>query len=175
MAAELVDQLELAVAEALFAGVADTFGRVPQRVELGVDMDECLDAFRTLQSAEAWAAHGRWITEARPTLGPATEARFRAASEVTPAQVTSASAVRDRISDLVRSATADGTVLIGPAAAGAAPRRDGLDPVADRVRASTRSAPCRAPRPGLLMGAGSPRPVRRSARRLRLGSERPLR
>ena len=137
MAAELVDQLELAVAEALFASVADTFGRVPQSVELGVEMDECLDAFRTLQSAEAWAAHGRWITEARPTFGPATEARFRAASEVTSAQITSASAVRDRISDVVRSATADGTVLIGPAAAGAAPRRDGHDPVADRVRAST--------------------------------------
>lgn len=137
LAAELVDLLDDDVADALLAGVRVHFGDVTKRVVLGVDMEECLAAFRTLQGAEAWSAHGAWITTARPRLGPATAARFRAASQVTPEQLARASEVRDRVRSAVVAACADGTVLVGPAAAGAAPRRDGTDPVNDPVRADT--------------------------------------
>lgn len=134
---ELVDLLAPDVAGALLAGISERFGGVPDRLVLGVDMDECLAAFRTLQSAEAWAAHGDWISRSGPTLGPATAARFKAASEVTRDQVVEARAVRERVRSAVVEATAGGTVLVGPGAAGAAPTREGHDPVSDRVRTDT--------------------------------------
>ena len=137
LAAELVDVLDPEVADALLAGVAARFGSVPDRVELGVDMDECLATFRTLQGAEAWAQHGAWITEADPDLGPATRYRFDVASEVTAADVVAAQPVRERVRTAVLAATADGTVLLGPPAAGVAPEPSRHDEESERVRADT--------------------------------------
>jgi amidase len=137
LAAELVDVLDPDVAEALLAGVAARFGSVPDRVSLALDMDECLATFRTLQGAEAWAEHGAWITATDPDLGPATRYRFEVASTVTAADVAAALPVRDRVRAAVHAATADGTVLIGPAAAGAAPEPARHDEESERVRADT--------------------------------------
>lgn len=137
IAAELFDVLDPEVATALHLAVSERFGGVPEELTLGVDLDECLAAFRTLQGAEAWAVHGEWITAARPALGPATAARFLAASKVTPAQVAEAQEVRDRVRSAVRSATDGGTVLVAPPAAGAAPLRDESSAAGERVRADT--------------------------------------
>lgn len=134
---ELFEVLDPAVAGALLTGVTMLFGEEPEHVTIGVDLEECLAAFRTLQGAEAWAEHGDWITTTRPHLGPATAERFRVASEVTPERVGAAQTVRDRVADAAGSATGDGTVLIGPAAAGPAPLRGvgGADP--ERIRTDT--------------------------------------
>ncbi len=137
LAAELVDVLDPEVADALLAGVAARFGSVPERVELGVDMDECLATFRTLQGAEAWAEHGAWITAADPDLGPATRYRFDAAPKVPAADVAAAQPVRERVRTAVLAATADGTVLLGPPAAGVAPEPSRHDEESERVRADT--------------------------------------
>lgn len=134
---ELFDVVESDVAAALRSAVHDRFGEMPERVELGVDLDDCLDAFRTLQGAEAWAAHGEWITSSGPVLAPATAARFEAASKVTAAQVAGAQEVRDRVRSAFRSATAGGTVLVAPPAAGGAPLRGGTSSAGERVRAET--------------------------------------
>ncbi|WUW19468.1 amidase family protein [Streptomyces sp. NBC_01463] len=40
------------------------------------------DAFTTVQAAEVWRAHGRWITRARPEFGPNVAARLRMAGRV---------------------------------------------------------------------------------------------
>lgn len=147
IAAELIDMLDSDVAAALEVAARDRFGELPERVELGIDLDECLAAFRALQGAEAWAEHGEWITSSCPNLGAATAARFRAASEVTAERVAAAAAVRDRVRFAVHAATADGAVLIGPPAAGVAPQRESLDAAgaggvagsvdAERLRADT--------------------------------------
>lgn len=137
VAAELVDAVDRDVADALVSAVGERFGYAPEQIVLGVDMDECLTAFRTLQGAEAWAVHGEWITSARPALGPATEDRFRAASLVTPDQVTQATTVRDRVRASVLRATEDGVVIVAPPAAGGAPVRGGYDTGSERVRSDT--------------------------------------
>ena len=138
--AELMDLIGppgTAARDALEGAVLDRFGAAVPTIRLGCDMDECLATFRTLQGAEAWAEHGDWITSTRPHLGPATAERFRVASEVTPERVGAAQTVRDRVADAAGSATGDGTVLIGPAAAGPAPLRGvgGADP--ERIRTDT--------------------------------------
>jgi len=137
VAAELFEVLDAELADELLAAVALQFGGQPERVALGVDLHECLVAFRTLQGAEAWAAHGEWITSARPVLGPATADRFDAASRVTPEQVALAREVRSRVRAAVMRATEGGTVLVAPPAAGPAPLRRTSSAVDDRVRADT--------------------------------------
>ena len=67
--ADLVEQL-LALAHRL--------GVVAEPLPLGVDLGAAVDAFRTLQGAEAWATHGDWITETNPNFG-GIAARFAAA------------------------------------------------------------------------------------------------
>jgi amidase len=90
-------------------------------IDLGIDLDEAAAAFRTLQGAEAWRSHGAWITEQQPHFGPGIAARFRAASMVTAEQVAAAEPVRRRVAQVLHAATAGGTVLVMPAAAGVAP------------------------------------------------------
>jgi amidase len=96
---------------------------------LDVDLDEALKAQRILQQFEAWQTHGRWIMERKPTLGPGIAARFHAASLVTADEVTPARHVADRIRRHVHHRLLGDdqslTVLVLPAAAGVAPRRDG--------------------------------------------------
>jgi amidase len=93
-------------------------------VELGVDLDAAVTAFRHLQGRESWTAHGEWITAARPQLGRGVAARFAAAALVTDEEVAEANAVRALVRAAVCDATRDGTVLVIPGAAGAAPLPD---------------------------------------------------
>ena len=54
-------------------------------------------------------------------MGPGIAARFQLASQITPDVVDRADVVRAVVRDAVVRATADGTILVQPAAAGAAP------------------------------------------------------
>jgi amidase len=126
------------------AGWAD-----PVAVELGVDLEAAVDAFRVLQGHEAWAEHGGWITSARPAMGPGITERFAAASRVTPDEVGPAQVVRDMVRAVIAEATAGGRVLLAPAAAGAAPRID--EPAG--LRAGTRARTLRLTCLGGLSGA----------------------
>ncbi|MFC7755638.1 amidase family protein [Tsukamurella soli] len=89
-----------------------------------------VERFRTLQAAEFWRAHGRWITEVRPRLGPDVAGRVRIAAGIrvddAAAAADSVGRARARLRDLVRS-----TVLVMPTAPGAAPAAD--DAERDRV------------------------------------------
>jgi len=93
-------------------------------VELGIHLDAALDAFRTLQGRESWEVHGEWITRAKPALGTGVASRFAAAARITDEEVADALAVRAVVRAAVCEATRDGTVLILPGAAGAAPPSD---------------------------------------------------
>jgi len=135
--AELMDLVGPAETAVLRSAIRERFGEEVQTVRLGVDVDECVATFRTLQGAEAWAAHGGWISTAHPVLGANTAHRFDAASRVTQEQVERAGPIRERIRRAVLDATSDGTVLLAPAAAGPAPIRDGYGPEAERIRADT--------------------------------------
>jgi len=113
-------------------------------VELGVDLVAAAGAFRVLQGAEAWAEHGEWISRVRPAMGPGVAERFAAAARVTVEQTNAAQGLRDEIRSVIVQATRGGRVLLGPAAAGAAPRLD--EPADSRVaiRARTLQLTCLA-------------------------------
>ena len=102
----------------------------------GIDLQEAMLAFRTLQGREAWTAHGPWIRAAQPALGPGIAARFEAASRVTDEEVAAALAVRATVRDRLIAATDGGRVMLIPGAAGPAPvpqpDRDALE--AQRIR-----------------------------------------
>jgi amidase len=103
--------------------------------------DEGLDAwyevFRTVQGAEAWVAHGPWIEQAKPRLGPQCATRFAFAATIDAAAVAQARAARAAISRRLDALLADGALLIVPSAAGVAPRADATagehEAVRDRV------------------------------------------
>ncbi len=94
-------------------------------IELGIDLDAAVTAFRHLQGRESWEVHGAWLTAAHPRLGPGIAARFEAAAAVTDAQIAEANAIRAVVRAAVCEATRDGTVLVAPGASGVAPLPDG--------------------------------------------------
>jgi amidase len=100
-------------------------------------LDAWYDTFRTLQGAEAWAAHGAWIEQARPRLGPQCATRFGFAATIDAAASARARAARAAISGRLDALLADGALLIVPSAAGIAPRADATagehEAVRDRV------------------------------------------
>ena len=101
--------------------VAATLGAASTPAPLGIDLGAAVAAFRAWQGWEAWQAHGAWIEAARPDFGPGIAARFAAASRVTAAEADGARRHAAKVRDAVLAATADGTVLVVPGAAGAAP------------------------------------------------------
>jgi amidase len=101
--------------------VATGLGAEAQPRALGIDLGDAVAAFRAWQGWEAWQEHGAWIGTARPALGPGIAARFAAASRVTAEEADAARRHAATARDAVLAATADGTVLVVPGAAGAAP------------------------------------------------------
>lgn len=81
------------------------------------------NAFRILQSADAWETHADWVRTAQPAFGPGVKERFAAAATLDPAEVAEAralrAAVRARLDALLG---ADGILLL-PTAPGIAPLR----------------------------------------------------
>ena len=122
--------------------VAHLLGGSVDHAYLGVDLGAALDAFRTRQLWEAWAAHGAWISSTAPRLGPGIASRFSAASHVTEDQLPAADAVRADVAAAVRAATSDGGILLVPAAAGAAPLPHGSGAVHEETRIRTLRLTC---------------------------------
>jgi amidase len=81
-------------------------------------LTDLVAAFRTVQAAEAWQAHGAWITANPGALASDVEARFRAGTGI---DLFTYSRARDRIAvrrALAVEVLAEGTWLVLPAAAG---------------------------------------------------------
>jgi Asp-tRNA(Asn)/Glu-tRNA(Gln) amidotransferase A subunit family amidase len=101
------------------------------------DLTGLLAAFRTVQAAEAWELHGRWITANPGAVGADVEARFRAGASVDSGTRKRAVEViaeyRDRVLHLI------GPVawLVQPAAAGPGHARDATAADKDAWRQAT--------------------------------------
>jgi len=116
------DAVDASVRRAVVGALSELTGAgPPELVEVDLDLRDAAEAFRVLQGREAWEAHGAWIRTARPTFAPDVAARFTAASQVTDGEVATAQVTRDRWRSQLDALLADGTVLVLPAAAGAAP------------------------------------------------------
>ena len=112
-------------------------------------LDSWYKVFRTLQGAEAWAAHGAWIETARPRLGPLLRERLQFVRAITGDEVREAVDRRRAICDRLDELLGADAVLILPSAAGVAPRVDATVAEQEAVRARVISITCIASLCGL--------------------------
>ena len=117
----LVSEPVRAALQSAVHAVADAVGEV-ERAELAktVEVDR-LEIFRTIQGAEAWAAHGEWIETVRPDFAPDIRERFEHASRITAAQLECARTQRELFANDLHRMLAPGVVACLPTAPGAAP------------------------------------------------------
>lgn len=102
------------------------------------------EVFRVAQAAEAWQAHGGWISGTDPGFGPDVRERFEAASKLEAAAVVAATAERALVRTHLGGLLAGGAVLCFPTAPGPAPLRGGDPALLDRYRANALALLCPA-------------------------------
>jgi amidase len=107
------------------------------------------NAFRLIQSSEAWAAHGDWVTRVKPAFGPGVRDRFAAAANLDPSEVVAATALRNEIRARMHRLIDDTTILLAPTAPGIAPLRGMPEPELDAFRARALELLCPAGHAGL--------------------------
>jgi amidase len=152
IATDAFARLEPGVQEALLPAirqVGEWLGAAEAVVVSEDGLDAWYDAFRVLQGAEAWAAHGPWIEHARPRLGPMLQQRLQFIRTITPDQIAAAEATRRRVQARLDALLGDDTILILPSAAGVAPRLDASVAEHEAVRARVIGITCIASLGGL--------------------------
>lgn len=107
------------------------------------------DAFRTIQSAEAWSTHGAWIEAVRPAFGPGVRERFAAAASIDPARLAEARALRDEVRRRLVALLPPGTLMLAPVTPGIAPLLGMPEPALDGFRATALALLCPAGHAGL--------------------------
>jgi amidase len=148
----LVEEIQCVAAPSVAAAVADVARSLQadlSTLRVGVDLDTAIVAFRHHQGFEAWREHGEWITTSSAVFGRGIAERFRAAAQVTSEEFAAAAALRAQVCEAMAAATADGTVLVMPAAAGAAPLLTADSAEQQRVRIATLRLTCLAGLAGL--------------------------
>ena len=139
--------VEAALAPAL-ARITALFESVEDVSVAGDDLAAWRNAFRLIQSDEAWASHGDWVQAIKPTFGPGVRERFAAASELDPLEVAEARRLREAIRERMRSLVADAILLL-PTAPGIAPLLDTPVLELDAFRARALEILCPAGHAGL--------------------------
>jgi amidase len=135
------DAMEVAgetVAQALRAALDKVAALVgmPEPMAVGDEpLTRWTDYFRFLQGAEAWTAHGAWITREKPALGPGVKERFAWAPTVAPEDIARANTRREEIARRMADMLGERTVLALPSAPGIALRRNSPSNVLDDLRA----------------------------------------
>lgn len=111
-----------------------------EHLDLG-DIDELFFAFRTVQQAEAWRAHGEWITAHPGALGEDIAGRFALAAAVTPEQESAARAAMAAGRQRLDAALGD-RVLVLPSASSVAPSVFADADLIERTRQGTLRLTC---------------------------------
>ncbi|MFC5744918.1 amidase [Actinomadura rugatobispora] len=115
----------------------------------GADLADWANAFRIVQSSEAWANHGAWI-EANPgVLAAEIHARFAGGAAVTAQELRDARATIEKARARVRALVPEGTALALPAASAPAVPLGGSAAEVDAVRGATLRLTCAAGVSGL--------------------------
>jgi amidase len=112
------------VAAVLADGVAVVRAAFAAVTEVSVYDDapsDVADAFRILQGAEIAAEHGGWIERYDPDFGPGVRERFAWTRTISPEQLASANAARERIASRVDALLGDDALLVLPTTPGIAP------------------------------------------------------
>jgi amidase len=107
----------------------------PENVTVGEEpLTQWMDYFRFPQGAEAWAAHGEWVTRVQPQFGPAIKGRFAWAQTIAPGDVARARARREEITRRMDELLRDDAVLALPSAPGIALLRNSPAKDVDELR-----------------------------------------
>jgi amidase len=85
---------------------------------------EWLESYQILQGTENWRELGAWITEAKPTFGPAIAPRFAGVADITEVDVARCEPLRATIAAKLHAILADGRALLIPTAPCVALRKD---------------------------------------------------
>lgn len=144
--------LEPGIEEALRPAIRHVEARLGEAEPVAVSdhgLEPWYHVFRTLQGAQAWAAHGAWIESAKPRLGPLLEERLQFVKAITKEEVSEAQQRRRAICDHLDELLGTATVLILPSAAGVAPRADAAVAEHEAVRARVIAITCIASLCGL--------------------------
>jgi len=88
------------------------------------ELDQCVDAFRTIQFYQVWSELGPWVKQVQPVLGPDVLERMLAASKVTKDEYLAASQIRTNTKARFDSLLESGQILVMPTVSGFAPMRD---------------------------------------------------
>ncbi|MBV6658084.1 MAG: amidase [Devosiaceae bacterium] len=153
IASDLFDRVDEAVRGDLLAKAelaAVRLGLLMRKITLADDvgplggLSAWREAFRIVQSAEAWAVHGDWVTREEPAFGPGIRERFAMARALGTDEVAQAKSNRTAIAEHVHGVLSGGALLIVPGAAGVAPPRGLAGPVLDDVRARALEILCTA-------------------------------
>lgn len=143
LAAPPVAELVRAVAAASGLPVRTT------RLTAGEEHEAWFTAFRAVQGAQAWAAHGGWVTAHGGTLGPGIAQRFADAAAVTAGEAGRAAEVVAAARTALRERIGPGTAVLAPATSTTAPPV--VAPAADKaaLRGATLRLTCLAGLGGL--------------------------
>jgi amidase len=138
----IADDLFAAAGEAVKESLRSSVRRVAQsfdhveHIELAEgELSAWRNAFRLIQSSEAWAAHGAWVEAVKPAFGPGVRERFKAASMLNPDEVAAAKALRVFIRQRMEEAIGAGGIVLLPTAPGIAPLIGTPEPELDAFRA----------------------------------------
>ena len=138
LAADAFERAEDATREALrpaVRAVEEVLGAACPVTVSEEGLDRWHEAFRILQGAEAWAAHGAWIEQAKPRIGPFLIERLRLAATLTAEEVAAARAERRAIRQRLDRLLEGGALLLLPSAPCPAPRIDATLAEHERIRA----------------------------------------
>jgi amidase len=149
IATDLFERAGPAITAALADGIRAIEARLGPARRVQTGGPDWREVFRLLQSAEAWAAHGPWVTATRPAFGPGVRERFKAASQLDPALVEAARIRRTAIATAMNALVPPGTLLLVPSAPGIAPRLDADAATVDAFRQTALDLLCPAGHAGL--------------------------
>lgn len=138
------------------AALAPALARVTERLGATEEVDVAKgalpawrNAFRLIQSDEAWAAHGAWVQKVKPNFGPGVRERFAAASTLDAGEVAAARVVRDEVRARMDALLGTDTLIILPTAPGIAPLRNTPGDALESFRARALELLCPAGHAGV--------------------------
>ncbi|KAB1079449.1 amidase [Methylobacterium soli] len=152
IAGDLFERAGRAVTEALHGaleGLRARFATVETITLVGEAAEDWRNAFRLIQSSEAWAAHGAWVTRVQPRFGPGVRERFEAARQLDADAVAAAVSLRRIVAADLRARLGADTILALPSAPGIAPRLATPEADLDEFRARALELLCPAGHAGL--------------------------
>ncbi|MET4705513.1 AtzH-like domain-containing protein [Frigoribacterium sp. UYMn621] len=133
---ELQDAFAATLARLAEAGLTDDLVEVTLP-----DIDDLHEIFRTVQSAEAWATHGEWITAHPDALGSEIAGRFAFGATIDPETESFARQALELARERIESIVGE-RVLLLPSASSVAPSTTADAETIEQVRQSTLRLTC---------------------------------